>query len=229
MLTHGKFVDMMRHALGKTPDARFDLWNGYNNAARRVVTHFLWSWRTAGPVDIAIPSGATEFTLPGDFHSPRHFAVANYDIRQVSIEDMLAMRADGMYDGGCFYLCFDTYNRRGPSEPAQPRALIYPTPTSGITLQAAYYSGWVNVTESEQANRPSIPDDFEYALTLACRAVAQHIENQTEAFEDGELKRELERLEAMDRNRLVTLGPLGSGMPRRRASGESRSFDSWSL
>lgn len=228
-LTHGGYVELMKHALGKVPDARFNLWTAYNAAGRQLWLHYLWPWRTVGPIAITIPANASEVTLPADFHTARKFSTAYREVIQVQIEDMLQMRDDNFYDATCLYVCFDTFTRVSAAETPRPRMLTWPVGSSDITLSAAYYTGWVEVGEPDKNNKPAFPPEFEHAMTLLTRAVAVHIENQTAAFEDQAVVSELSRLEASEKNRIVNHGPMGSGMPRSGLSRPKETLQSWTL
>jgi hypothetical protein len=228
------YVKDMRHALGKVPDARNNLWQRLNEAGRALVNSHPWTWRTRGPVALERVEGQSFVTLPADFEQAIDLIVPeslSFRCIQTSIQDLNARRSANQFDNFVLYIAFpfgdDQVNTQEPV--TQRRAEIFPTPAATDSdVQLVYTAGWREIEDDDQSSVPNVPLTFERALGLMCRMFAMEFEDQLAPYEKealygpgGDSLRvtggELGRLMMADGNRQTDQGqPLGGTYRGRR-------------
>lgn len=227
MLNAGQHIDLMKHGLGKTPDARHDLWATFNRAGRYLVTAHDWYWRTKGPVDLPAVASQSFLYLPDDFGGEVESYVPNNGsftyIQKVTLRELAVLRTENVTSvrTGVFYIYYPMWEDQDSREDEpRPRAEIYPTPTTNAepTVQLIYNKRWAEIDANDTAAIPNIPREFEHALVLAARAYAWALENQTDPHEDAQLARELARLVEEDGRRQRTWGKMTGGVDLRLRS-----------
>jgi hypothetical protein len=224
-LTVQKYIDLMKHALGKTPAAGHDLLDTFNDAGRAFFTYHDWLWRSAGPVEVQTVADQNWVALPADMLAIESAYIdrenANDDgagqflrIEQVSRDRLMQLRQIANYvQSSVLYAYFPKWQTQD-SQAVSPvmRAELYPTirvdhePIISITYQRR----WVDFTSADNLDAvvPNIPPHCEYALKMVARAFAVHIENQSEAWEDTVAVAALDRLIREDGRAQVEDGTL---------------------
>lgn len=224
MLTLANYISLMSHALGKTPDSRHNLYETFNRAGRALVTLHKWNWRLTGPVAIDAIADQPWLDLPANFALPEQIWIDNSAggtnpfnlVRVTTIADIARLRSDyGVgIQAGTFHIAQGLHAPQagGDTQPTQ-RWLCYPTPTSDAvpSIQCIYWRKWREMNSGDTEKVPDIPLEFEHALTLACRAYAQHIEDQMDPLEDPLLKAEVSRLLGENGQQSPELGQMTGG------------------
>lgn len=221
------YLDLMRHALGKTPQARHKLIDTLNDAGRALVTAHTWTWRTSRPTMLPIPAGQEYVVLPADFGQVVSIYTKNsqlFRVMQTSLDDIGNRRNWDDFDPGVLYISFDGSDTQITDDQSQPhrRAEIYPAQdTARNDVEMIYLRTWVDLTEANNSAVPNIPPEFERSLVLFARAFAVDIENQVEPYERQALfgpSGEIGRLMMEDANRQRT-----QGRPQHSVTASSRS------
>lgn len=230
------YIDLMKHALGKTPDARHSLIHTLNDAGRALVNEHPWSWRTRTNQALTLVAGQNYVTLPDDFGELIDIQVENaqtYTVIPTSLADINRRRSWGQYDALTLFIAFEE-GYQGPTDEdgiLQNRAQVYPTPdTDRSDIIINYQAKWADLDEADTDRVPAIPRDWERSLVLFARSFAVDIENQTDPYENQALfgpAGEIQRLKTADAGRQVNRGkPLhnvlsaggGAYYPHRRIS-----------
>lgn len=214
MLTLESHLNLMKHALGKTPDSRHLLIDTFNRAGNALYTYHRWSWRSKGPSTLAIPASSEQVTLPKDFGELVGISSTNtnvFQVRPTTVEDIMLMRGSQTYDSLALYIAFRVAGAPGTSTSPineYPVAEIYPTQSTARTdVKLHYLSRWVEMDETADPKAiPPIPAEWEQALVLMARKYAVELENQEQAFEERPLQMELDRLINYDGTRQINLG-----------------------
>lgn len=221
-LTNGQYIDLMSHALGKTPDSRHDLYATYNDAGRALFSEHHWTWRQVGPTTLTVLSGNDFVDLPADMGGVVTAWVidaSSFDrLALVPLETIAALRASTINNvqSGLIYIHFPMWaGQSSPDEQPTRRAIIYPTAAADITINLVYRKDWSTVTTGDSARIPSIPDKFERALKLISRSMAWHLENQSPCQEDSDYIAEIARLKIEDASMQTTVGKMTGGADRR--------------
>lgn len=226
MLRASDYIDLMRHALGKTPDPRHDLWATLNRAGRQLTTVHPWTWRRRGPIDLPAVAGQRHIDLPDDFASiisvtVDNTASANYfRVEQVPvhfIQDLYQNRLP-LGDVG-FYVAFESYApQRSRDEAPRRRLLCYPEPTEDLnpTLRVIYDQRWRELTKNDQDAVPNIPEEFEDALVSLARAKAYRLENNDASIDEQSAADEIQRLVREDGRTQKEYGHMIGGASSRR-------------
>lgn len=230
--TTDDYLNMMRHALGKTPQSTGSkahlLIHDLNDAGRALVNSYAWSWRTRNNVALNLIADQKFVVLPDDFGQIIDIYAENaqtYVVHQTSLADINRMRAWGQYDARNLYIAFeDAYEASNDSDGVlQNRAEIYPTPSSDRSdITISYRSKWVDMSSSDPDRVPLIPRDWERSLVLFARSFAVDIENQISPYENEALfgpSGEIARLIVEDAGRQTNHGrPLANVLANGRAS-----------
>jgi len=217
-LTHGQIVDLMRHALGKTPDARHDLWATYNRAGREVFSlpqqpphYHRWSWSVRYNQRLNIQPNSDVVFLPDDFDALISIETDDTTadgVHLTEVGDLHRLRASNVSSGLGLYVAIDAgYRRPDPSAPPRRVAALWPVPTEARTdVSATYYAAWEDVRSDQSANYPPVPPECESLLVAVARMHALAIENQSIDVEGALVQSELLRLVTADAGRQVDYG-----------------------
>lgn len=209
------YIDLMKHALGKTPDARHDLGHTFNDAGRALVNAHPWSWRTRSSVPVTLIAGQQYATLPEDFGEIVDVS-ATYSqtitVQQTSLADLNRRRSFGQYDAMILFVAFeDGYD--GPTDTdgtQQNRMQVYPTPAADRSdILITYRAKWIDQDQTNGNRVPNIPRDWERSLILFARSFAVDIENQVDPYENQALygpTGEVQRLIVADAGRQTNHG-----------------------
>lgn len=214
MLTLEKHLNLMKHALGKTPDSRHLLIDTFNRAGNALYTYHRWSWRSKGPTTLAIPASSEQVQLPKDFGELISISSTNTNVFRVhptTVADIMLMRGTQTYDSLALFIAFRVSGSPGTlTSPINeyPIAEIFPTQATARTdVKLHYLSRWVDMDETQDPQAvPPVPAEWEQALVLMARKYAVELENQEQAFEERALETELSRLVMYDGGRQVNLG-----------------------
>ena len=206
MLTLSQHLDMMRHALGKTPNSRHNLADTFNRAGRALVTSHPWAWRMRPPVTLIIPANTDRVALPADFDQVIKVTSDEtlvYSVKMVDVEDIMRRRSSLIFEPLTLYIAFHVgRGQQTSTSPADdPRyAEIWPQQsTERSDIQLHYVAGWIDMDEKADADAvPNVPANFEQALILWARKYALDLENQEQSHEAKALEEELVRLRMFD-------------------------------
>lgn len=219
MRTHQQIVDLMAHALGRTPDARNDLWACYNEAGRALYTagevapwFHRWNWRRRENVTVVVPANSESVTLPADFGQLEAAIATGQNPGRVQIVPAAAIqlyRTTNLAAGGMTYLATDLGSDQSSGAVAmRKRVLIYPLSSAERTdIRLTYLADWRELTqESDGGNRPNIPPDWERLLVLLARKLALDLEDQTPSLEASLIPDETEGLVLQDCGTDIDIG-----------------------
>ena len=217
-----RYIDLMRHGLGKTPKATHLIIEDLNDAGRFLfraaesAPHFhSWSWLTADNVDFTIPGGSvTTIKLPKDFGQFIDLHFENTFVGQVvptTPAQLNLLRRSIVTDPMTSYITFDVGASQptADSEPGKYASFWPPREEETTGLKLVYRRSWVDIDvkedgEADDANAvPDFPQEYERLFVMICRAYAIEIEDQAEAFESGAVERELKQLVASDAGKQV--------------------------
>ena len=212
--TTGDYIDLIEHALGKTPDSRHLLIDDFNDAGRALVNDHAWSWRTRNNVTIEIPADSTFAILPEDFGEIVDIRISGSltTVTQTSVSEINRMRAFGQFDAYSLFIAFDDGfdSTNGSDGTQQTHAIIYPSQsTARSDLTISYRAKWVDMESNDLERVPFIPRDWERALLLFARSFAISLENQNDPYENQALfgpMGEIERLKTLDATRQTNYG-----------------------
>lgn len=228
------YLDIMAHALGKTPDSRHKLIHDLNDAGRALVLAHEWAWRTRAGVTLDIVAGQDYVELPDDFGSVVDVSVLNstvYTIHLTTVEDINNKRAWEQFDAINLFMAFDV-GADGETDQdgvEENRALIWPTPqTARSDIKLTYRKKWSDLEAEDPDRVPSIPRDFERSLVLFARSFAVDIENQVDPYENQALfgaTGEIQRLILNDAGRQTNMGPPKHNVITRSYGRPSRPFN----
>lgn len=227
MLTLADHISLMKHALGKTPDSRHNLYETFNRAGRALTNAHAWSWRNR-TANVAATASQAYITVPSDVGTVRSAYLSSMTgsyskVCLTTIEDILRMRQDngsGFTGGGDFFMSWESWvDQAATTSQIIKRFQVFPTPTANNepTVTIAYQAVWTEFpTDGTGGTRlPNIDLQFEHALILMARAFSVHIENQQAALEDAAVVAEIERLKMLDGPRQWDIGPMTGGAAQR--------------
>lgn len=230
MRNAGEYIGLMTHALGKTPDARHNLWHTFNDAGRALFTRHAWGWKMQGPIDLPAVANQDYIDLPEDFGGELESWIPNtgsYQFLEKTTLQMIAQLRATLTTNivtGRFCIFFPGWTTQDSAETGPTRrALLYPTPTADANpiIQLIYRRRWVEVAEDDVERIPNIPLEMERALVCLCRSMAWHVENQGPCQDDADYELEIARLIRDDATDQPTLGKMTGG-----ASGRLQN-DAW--
>lgn len=233
-----KYLDLMTHGLGKTPDSRHLLIDTFNDAGKALYTlaegapyFHSWSWLTADNVDFTIPGGSVErVELPADFGTFLSLGFRSAPGRSVQTVDMSTLnrlrQATPIVNSRTVYMCFDVGESQANGESTPKKiAAFWPAREDDLTgLELVYRRTWVDMAQADGNRIPNIPAEWDRLLVLLSRAFAIHIEDQAAAMEDENVKPELDRLVHFDAGRMPNKGGPPLHSVRARASNR---IDAW--
>lgn len=216
--TAQQIVDLISHGLGKTPDARNDLWQVVNDAGRQLVTSRDWPWRTAVAVPLFTVAGQEWLEIPADYGGdPTVTADSGFPVQPASYAQIQQLRSVSQVTGTSgWYVTFEAYAvQPSQSGTPKPRMDIFPTPTAtGPWGQLVYKRGWRELLQADPTLFPSTPPEYDAALYLLARGIAEVLENQSESIESGRAQAEIERLWVWECSKKTNHGPMGGGAGR---------------
>lgn len=217
--TGQQIVDLIAHGLGKTPDARNDLWNVVNDAGRQLVTSRDWPWRTADAVALFSVAGQPWIDLPADFGGdPIVTSTPGFVVTRTNYAEIQRLRSLSQVTGyASGWLVTFEANTVSPSQSGTPtpRMDVFPTPTvSGAWGSLVYKRGWRSLVSTQPDLYPSTPAEYDLALVYLARAIAEAIENQSAAIEDGLAQKEIDRLWQWECSKTTNHGQLRGGAGR---------------
>lgn len=217
MLTIAQHIDMMKHAVGATPDSRHDLYETFNRAGRYLYNYFGWSWRLKS-ASLTTVANDENVPLPSDFEQLESVQIdgSTDRIQLVDLPTIHAARTRGLYTGPGYMMHVAPYTTITTGGVTSRFAILFPIPTSnGVPdIEIWYRRAWPGYTSANNANYPSIPPEFENALIMLARAYAIHLQDQTASFEDQKAIEEIERLKSVDIARSPTQGFMSGGAHR---------------
>ncbi len=228
-LTADAYLDLMKHAIGKTPDDRHKLINSLNWAGRQLWTEWDWSFKKRGPFRLGAAADQEWFDLPDDYD---HILTAVIDrtdtasysysiLRSATLNEIQNLRTQAVQWSDGFYVNWPHYSSQ-PSRLVEPkrRAMCYPTPLTDndpiITIN--YMGRWAEISDQDTGVVPNIPIEYEQALALLCRAIAIHLEDQQLAAEDPLYQAEIKRLRTNDALGHPRVGRVRGGAKDRQGS-----------
>lgn len=226
-----KYLDLMKHALGKVPDARHSLIDTFNDAGRALVNAHPWRWRVSPPVTLPILAGESWVRLPADFGQVQEVYVpGNQVVRvvQTTLGELARLRGWQDFEPGLIWISFEGSDRQHYDSQNQPhrRAEIHPVQSADRDdVKIVYLRTWVDMTELDLNKVPEIPAGWERALSLFARAFAVSTENQTDPYEMQELfgpTGEIARLIAEDAGRQTNMGRPAHSVARNARGGVFR-------
>lgn len=212
------YVNMMRHALGKTPtqtgNKAHKLIQDLNDAGRALVNDHPWSWRTRTRCPLDLIANQPFVDLPEDFGEVIDVSTeggTSITVVQTSIQDINRFRQWNQYDAYSLHIAFkDAFEEPTGDGVNQLRAQIFPTPAADRSdVYLTYRASWVDLDESDLNRVPVIPRDWERSLVLFSRSFAIDIENQVDPYENQALfgpSGELARLRTHDASRQSDYG-----------------------
>lgn len=190
------YLNMMRHALGKTPTATGNkahkLIHDLNDAGRALVNQHPWSWRTRTRFPVELIADQPFVVLPEDFGEVIDVSTeggTSITVVQTSAADINRMRGWNQYDAYSLHIAFeDAFEDPTGDGVSQLRAQIFPTPAADRNdVFLTYRASWVDLDEDDLKRVPVIPRDWERSLVLFARSFAIDIENQTDPYENQAL------------------------------------------
>ena len=157
-LTAQKYVDLMSHAIGATPDSRHDLWETLNRSGRAMTDKHPWTWRRRGPDALTLTAGG-EFTLPSDFGKLESITPATGNffkrIRPATVEEIMSARSQNVIYANDILICTDAWTTQasGTTQPT-PKGLIYPNAAGANdpALVMIYLAKWTELSSSSPNN-----------------------------------------------------------------------------
>lgn len=239
MLTFGRYIEMMGHALGKTPDSRHQLYDTLNQAGRALWTAGMrqpfiheWSWTKKTNKTIEIPALVDAVVLPRDFgnyQSAKLSTTAAGSVLVIDRDKMQEYRSLQSTPSLNLYLCFDSepVQLRGTG-PARKTMQVYPQQSAARTdLKVTYRAQWAEIDASDADATPPFDPDYERLFMMVARAFAVETENRRDPFEKGPIAEELERLVLLDLMHQPQISqPDASAMRSSRMRGPSENFES---
>jgi hypothetical protein len=218
MKTIGDYILLMKHALGKTPATGHDLYSTLNEAGRQLFTMHEWSWCHQGPYTLATVSGRDYIELPDDFGTVLHLYQPTTTVNAVQIvtlQELALLRQSTVGVGSFAYSVAFTSSVPAANAGVAPtkRALIYPEPSANGTpaILMLYRRAWVDVTEANENDYPSIDRDAEGLLSMLAQDRAYLMENKRPLFEPGVIDAEFARVRMADGSKQWMVGPLRGG------------------
>lgn len=222
MLTAGEYVDLMEHALGRTPDSRHNLWKAFNRAGSALVTEHLWKWRQNAEALVPTVSGQSQFPLPDDFLS--HVSIVDnaggYPPTLTTKGDIERNRTNSLASSAALLVCLDDTITPAGHGPTRPAGAVWPLPTANgsPTFRLVYLRGWRDINEGDENAIPNPPKEFQDALLLRCRFQAKLIENDSAsagvASELAAYQNEVNRLKNEEATRQMDHGRMIGGAAR---------------
>lgn len=218
MRTAEQIIDMMKHAIGGTPDSRHDLWATLNEAGRALTNWSRWSWRFAGPTTLIFETENEKFALPEDFGEIDACAATTPTvvIRIVSSSEIMWMRSRNIRSGYVYYIHFPEWTAPSDSGDSQrPQGMIWPLNTIENTpIQITYWRRWVELKSTDPSAYPAIPAEYERALVLLARDFALCYQTDQPSIESDAAVKEITRLIEADARRQPFEGQITGGASR---------------
>ncbi len=234
MRTTQDYLDMMAHALGKTPDSRHKLINTLNDAGRALVNSHEWTWKTRAGKVLELVANQDYIDLPDDFGaviSVTSVGGSPIVIHQTTVEDIANRRSWDNFDSLNLFIAFNVGGEGLTDEDgvSENRALLWPTPqTARSDLRLSYRTRWVDLEAEDPDRVPVIPRDWERSLMLFANAFAWDTENKANPYENEALfgaTGEIQRLILLDAGKQSDQGrPAHSVISRSRAGQSFRPF-----
>lgn len=204
----GDLVNEGLHAIGKTiltVDSRLKPWAVFNRAGQAVFTRHRWSWRSQTETLTAVADQGF-IALPYDFAAMTAVSAPSganqvQVVSRARIMELLQSSVAYAGSGGCWYVCFDGWDRQvNPELLPLPRMDIYPTPTTAgtPTLTLEYQRMWRRILASDPNGIPNLPDRMEWALVLKCRSMFKALHFEDSGEEERLYEAEIQRLIAED-------------------------------
>lgn len=228
MKTIGDYILLMKHALGKTPATGHDLYSTLNEAGRHLFSMHEWGWCHQGPYTLATISGQEYIDLPDDFGTVVQLyqpTTTVNSLQTVTLQELALLRQASVGTGAFAYSIAFTSSAPAANAGLAPtkRALIYPAPSADGTpsISMIYRRAWVDVTEANANDYPSIDRECEGLLSMLAQDRAYLMENKRTLFDPGVVDAEFMRVRANDGSKQWMVGPLRGGA-RDRMLGTTR-------
>ncbi len=217
--TAQRYLDMMRHRLGKTPASRHQLIDTFNEAGRALFIaaaggpyYHQWTWTSAESVTLNVEPDLDYVVLPADFGTlvgVQEETSVTSTLQLTDPETILRLRADSTISSFTIWMAFDVGDKiLTEGEPPRKVAAIFPVQTTRRPLRLSYTRTWIDFTTdaAQLARVPNIPAEYDRILRLLAQAFATEIEDGTPPFDNGPYAAELDRLVNYDAARQVTKG-----------------------
>lgn len=209
-MTANDLINLMTHALGKTPDSRHSLYTTLNQAGRafydaanRPPWNHEWSWRLKTDITLTLPASVQEIDLPADFGSVLEIGFDTETLGEVvcvSARDLHRYRSNTNTPSLVLYVCFESGGRQpSTSDTARKTMGFWPTQDAARSDVVLTYSrAWADLSSKNPKQVPFSPPEWERLLQEMARAFAFETEFRRPAFEDELVLKEIERLVFLD-------------------------------
>lgn len=217
-----KYIDAITHAIGRTPDSRISAWAILNDAGRDCFALHDW-WFRHRDATLNLTADQDYIELPETWGGLEAASMAEGGaftrLEEASLGDIMARRNAGGSGAasGTLYAYFAGAEGQAFAEDVpHGRALIYPTPaaTEARAINVVFRALWREIDEDDTTAVPNIPVSHEKLLLSLCRAHAIGLEDQSDAHEDADVKRQLEILIREDGRRQRSYGRMRGGAGR---------------
>lgn len=230
MKTAGEIIALMQHRIGKTPAAGHSLWDDLNAAGEELYTHHDWSWRVTGPAALVARAGQEHLKLPHDWGNLMEAWIPDIGVfnllNNITLHEYARIKSTESvgYALGTLHVYWPAYESISAEDPPEPRALIFPTPTTdGIpTVQVVYKRVWREIDEDDDAARPNVPQRWMNVLADLAVAIAWRREMDSLAPEEGKAAEAIARLVLEDSRTPGRTGIMTGGAGRRLRHGVFR-------
>jgi hypothetical protein len=140
MNTHAQNIDLMKHALGKTPDSRHDLWQTYNTAGRALFSAHAWTWKFSNAAAFTFTGGSASLALPAQCDAVTDIYAQNGIVTRmkvVDINELYRMRSQSQVSTPDYFVATEDWAN---GTPPTRRIHIYPTPMANNLSAVTYTS-----------------------------------------------------------------------------------------
>lgn len=229
--TAQRYIDAMRHRLGKTPSSRHDLVDTFNEAGRALYSlaegppyYHPWSWTHRANETLLIPANTSRVELPrgfGTIISIQQDERVTGGVEITDLQYLQILRAERVTTPLVLHIAFNAgQDAANPQESARRIAEIYPEQGNVRTdIRITYTVEWEDVDGDVLEVVPNIPQDYDRLLRNLAEQYA--VERENNGIADTErtiVEQELARLVAKDSSLQPSVGhPTHSVMNRARA------------
>lgn len=225
------YINLMRHALGKVPDSRLDLWAALNDSGRKLYTcaevkpwFHTWTWAVRVNQTISVPANEPRFRLEDNFGEVLDVDYASSQTGKVVIvgpEELARLRRSQITPTAVMYVCFDRGSaQKNRAQPMPREAEVWPVQSARVDLRLTSQQMWRELDSGSPNDLPLIPVEWEALLVLIARSWAWKLANSSTLADEAEIPAEIDRLVTFDTNKQTFVGrPNHSVMASARRSG----------